>query len=1163
MEDSNREITEVSKSSKNENLEYGIGESPPENGIGESPPENGIGESPPENGIGESPPGPTLDYGENTKSPPKKKQRHGVIYRRLVALASLFLCFAMVTGILVYAATRGDGGSIKGTSFTPSRDCNGEIIYYPILTVSPLKLLNYVSRSGEGELNMATLLTKGNIAGDSVLPYGDGKKLDLSKNPGLYYGNTIMGFNDGMMVMPSSNCYNKSPNSDLPNWLNTKKIALLYSNKSNLETSDKITSHIIYFRESGDAGGINKSVSVGANDDKDVNSPRVKHIFTNALYEKSGNKYDMATLAPKLAKDNAWKKVITDGRIDKSFDLWEAISYVEYTGGEYVLEPMDKIVDYLSPNSSTSLWNNITENGSSVAKMSEKEKQLVFYHELDLLLSLYSVAANNSYMKKVDSKLTQTWADVIRQFLDGWDDPATLNKIGKDTVVYDTLALGNASTYVDEPGGSTEGVYMIPTGDYIDEALNLDSGKKVTDPATANTYTVSTEKNSADVSNNKRGIYMYNLCRAAVAASNIKSCPADKNKKSLLSSNYLENVIGHEIEFGSGSTVSLTYGTSDYSFKNTGAVLQLNENVYGSNLVFISPWTESVKEALPQYSVNLGIRSNKYNDAIKEGSKDSDGNGGEATIGASIGETAVIDDTAKLQFRFTANLGDNIDKYFKDADYKVRDKKENEEVVKDFFTQKANSDLSMTYHLKRFVCVDSIVAKDFDKAGKKPKTNNALKFKEPEGTKSGTGFQKHDLVDNEKQLKIGSIGTLTIIDTAQDKSVSDSADGLDDTVATKIKNELSKYGNKFQVADIWISYNLPNLGDNSTTYRYGMVAAALGADADERIAQTLTDAALDEYGVYMDGNSEEEKKITVTYKIVEAYLNYTNDAVEGTLSDEEKKISPYKEYKNLAFENDNLKDHVAIRAAGTGKPVTLVYKFEPFPDVTLTPSVRASVGGLLDLTEAGGTKNEKETGIEDTDSKFNTHEGYVKEGSELIDDVPSVTFSFDQGDSKPAWDELLGDSYDNVYLCMTVQRELSTEGTGPENIESNPWLFNYQANGGISATDQRGQPYPFLSLFTGTNEINHYFYIGYQCNLLKNAALVGSGTDGKLRGASISEILNDENPRALVSTVTLRILILLALDIVISSRLQVHLQQESTASYRQPSRADVSSLIKR
>ena len=1142
MEDSNREITEVSKSSKNENLEYGIGESPP---------------------------GPTLDYGENTESPPKKKHKHGVIYKRLVALVSLFLCFAMVTGILVYAAgTRGDGGSIKSTSFTPSRNCNGEIVYYPILTVSPLKLLNYVSRSGEGELNMATLLTKGNIKGDSVLPYGDGKKLDLSKNPGLYYGNTIMGFNDGMMVMPSSNCYNKYPNSDLPIYLHNQEIALLYSNKSNLETSDKITSHIIYFRRdtAQERAKINKSVSVGANDDKDVNSPRVKHIFTNALYEKSGNKYDMASLAPKLAKDNAWKKVITDGRVDKSFDLWEAISYVEYTDGKYVLEPMDKIIDYLSPNSSTSLWNNITEDGSSVAKMSEKEKQLVFYHELDLLLSLYSVAANNSYMKKVDSKLAQTWADVIRQFLDGWDDPATLNKIGKDTVVYDTIALGNASTYVDEPGGSTEGVYIIPTGDYIDEALNLDSGKKVTDPATANTYTVSTEKNSADVNNNKRGIYMYNLCRAAVAASNIKSCPAKTNGKSLLGQNYLENVIGHEVEFDSGSKVSLTYGKSDYSFKNTGAVLQLNENVYGSNLVFISPWTESVKEALPQYSVNLGIKSNKYNDAIKEGSKDSDGNGGEATIGASIGETAVIDDTAKLQFRFTANLGDNIDKYFKDADYKVRDKKENEEVVKDFFTQKANSDLSMTYHLKRFVCVDSINGKmasdGSKKEGKKPKTNNALKFKEPEGTKSGTGFQKHDLVDNEKQLKIGSIGTLTIIET-KDQEAGDAVAGLDSTVATKIKNELSKHGNKFQVADIWISYNLPNLGDNSTTYRYGMVAAALGADADERIAQTLTDAALDEYGVYMDGNSEEEKKITVTYKIVEAYLNYTNDAVEGTLSDEEKKISPYKEYKNLAFENDNLKDHVAIRAAGTGKPVTLIYKFVPFPDVTLTPSVRASVGGLLDLTEAGGTKNEKETGIEDTDSKFNTHEGYVKEGSELIDDVPSVTFSFDQGDSKPAWDELLGDAYENVYLCMTVQRELSTEGTGPENIESNPWLFNYQANGGISATDQRGQPAPSHSLFTGTNGINHYFYIGYQGNLLKNAALVGSGTDGKLRGASISEILNDENPRALVSTVTLRILILLALDIVISSRLQVHLQQESTASYRQPSRADVSSLIKR
>jgi hypothetical protein len=149
------------------------------------------------------------------------------------------------------------------------------------------------------------------------------------------------------------------------------------------------------------------------------------------------------------------------------------------------------------------------------------------------------------------------------------------------------------------------------------------------------------------------------------------------------------------------------------------------------------------------------------------------------------------------------------------------------------------------------------------------------------------------------------------------------------------------------------------------------------------------------------------------------------------------------EYMNYVKGDKETTKHRAIRAAGTGDAVRIVYEFQPGPDIQLTPKIEANVGGLLTQTSTGGTTNSNPTGIEGTDAKFDTKDGYVKKGSETIGDVPSVVIGFDANGSTSEWKKLFNNKdFTGIYMILTVKRELSSTGSLPENAGTTKWAFN-------------------------------------------------------------------------------------------------------------------------
>lgn len=1066
---------------------------------------------PPVSNTGDPPNDSALDKGSppgnQSKAPSflsrvvKRLKRTTLVQRTAAAVLSLiFIVTAAIQ--LVNGAGIGDGGSVGQFTFKKGGYCPGEIQYYPMMMVSPVKLFNYFNlyeaKDGKSkQVGPAFLLDGGKIT------CSDGKKYTLK--PDEYYGGTIMGYNKGALIMPSSAIYS-SEFQLLASYLSDKSVLCDHlQDNGDFDGNNKSSSHIVYFRKKGDGSPVTSINDIGVKDPENGNFTNTeKHIFTSALVSATGNDYDPAQFVEKL-KDGKWMDVIqtVPGYRKQCFELWEAISYVKDTGSSYELNPLDKIIKYISPNYNNLLNTNFDDDNSQVFRdMGEKRQELVYYHELDLLMTLYVLASENKYTvaDKRDTELPEIWAKAIENYIVGWDDPTKLKAAEVENSThtsFNTIVVTPVVIFRQSTDGGGNQYHFIPASDYVENSLGIQPSATTRKPGGINNYF------SNDLKNDNSRMYIYNLYKKALAKSQPSECPAvSVGAGSIGCKSYLWNVMGRRTEITkNGNKYSMSLSSDTANYKNMIGILRTREKVWGSNLIFLDTWKTADKFELPQFSVNLSMES--------EHELDKDNNS--VVLPGEMEKVNTIDEQLKLNFNISSNIENNQDDYFQklvdDGKRKVRDKEDNAAIFEAFMKNSETKDMSISYHLKRFVCVDDIqgvLAADGSKKEGTRASTFELDKEAAEGKKAKTSG-KGSMEKATAQFSFG-LGKIVADDATKEQAYKTASD---EVIQNQVKANLK--GDTYQVSDVWVSYKLPDITESnsdSSIYRYGLMRSALGENLNAQINNALRDATLKEYGVFL--TDKDEKEIEVVYKIEEAYINYTNTAYE-TMEAEAKLYQPYAENKNYVDGDSALKKHVSIRAAGTGDAVRILYKFKPFPPVDLKPEVKANVGGTLAQTASGGTTNPKETGIEDTDAKFDTKEGYIKNGSETISDVPSVTFGFTAEGTEDEWAKLLNkDSkeYDSIFLCMTVERELSSEGTIPDNADTVPWTFNFGANPKFKTTAKTSGSNPIETITNGRwAKITNYIY-----GKLTPISLPIIPEATELRGQSMSELAQLQNP---------------------------------------------------
>ncbi len=1028
--------------------------------------------------------------------------------------ASILLAvFFITTSIgLIYAATSVGSGHGQGiATYGPGGGTPGfEVAQVVAYMITPMKLFPYepvyTNASIEG--------SEGNYAGSKMLIQG-GKVGDykLKDHPESYYGNTISGASKGSTIFIP--WYNSSSAYTHADW--ARKFTSYTYNGDKLV---KANSPALVVFDSGDASN---SVNVG-DKDPDVEDG-TKHVYTKALYECTDNSYDTDKLRKNIdkviniAKKSSYKQ--------NSYKLWAYISTPE--GSNYTPKVRDRINDYISP-ANTDKWrlkSNASEDDESSMTLQHLKKknkpmyQVTCYHIVDLLFTLYSVSGDDE------------WLNVARKYIEGWADPSS--NTGNVTLVYDALSITPAVAFASAKSGDSN--VVVGLGDYIDFTLKNKSTALVSQPKTANTLEVT--KNS-DMCH-----YMFNLMEAAVKssgneASGMKHFAKHSGDKMTLGDlSLFLNVFGFRPTANSGGSGKFEIKWKDNGDGRNVVYFQLNSDIWGSNLVFFPSTQLSSKEALPQFAVNLGRSSVTKDLTNKDLDKDpiitvpaklNKGSGGNSTA-------SMTDDQLRLEFEIDYKI-DKVDDYLQqeiDAKKrKLRDKDANKLAFERSLTGDKLKDLTLSFKVRRVVDTTDLKRVGSSEAGKYP---NKIAFdeKNPEMKKANGEFKSDSMKKAKSNTTYKHLETKGI-----SESLKTATDGLDDVVRSNLKDEVSdatlnhgvkhKTNDNYQYSDFWISYTIPDLSSDKQTYRYGLLASALGGSAAQHLFSTAIDKTIEKYGVYV--KEGEEKYLPVTYKITEAYLAFKedNDLKKEINNDEkEKKFQPYATHD--VFVDGSVKNIPAIRAAYTGDAVSVIYKFVEAPSLDLT--IDASVGSLLELTESGSATNPKETGIEDIDVKLGTPIGYVKEDSSssseaTISDVPAV---FVGVESNFDWDKYFKKRQKTgepgLILTFFVKRTLTSEGTLPKNAEQVPFHFNCIPNNlrGFPGTNEG---FKFASSFSDKAVISvSGGFNGVPIVPAKDGPIRAPGTNGvlgntssprindsycKFRGSSVSKITGDENP---------------------------------------------------
>lgn len=1028
--------------------------------------------------------------------------------------ASILLAvFFITTSIgLIYAATSVGSGHGQGVAtYSPGGDPGFAVAQVVSYMVTPMKLFPYEPVYENAKVGSET----GSIAGSKMLIQG-GKVRDykLQDHPESYYGNTIAGASKGSTIFipwyESSSAYTHSDWARNFNSYAFNGEKLAAANSPNL----------VVFNQ----GDSTNTVNVG-DKDPDVEDGTA-HIFTKALYECTDNSYDTSKLKKKL--DQVIQIANKSGLKDKSYKLWAYISTPE--GSSYTPKVRERINDYISP-ANTDKWrlkSNASEDDESSMTLQHLKKknkpmyQVTCYHIVDLLFTLYSVSGDDE------------WLNVARKYIEGWSDPSS--NTGNVTLVYDALAITPAVVLAPSSGKNI----VVGLGDYIDFTLKNKSTALVSQPKTANTLDVT--KNSSMTR------YMFNLMEAAVKssgnqASGMKHFAKHGNDSMTLGDlSLFLNVFGFRPTANSGGSGKFEIKWKDNGSGNNVVYFQLNSDIWGSNLVFFPSPTVPDKEALPQFSVTLGRSSVTKDLTNKDLEKDNvivipaklNKGSGNATA-------SMIEDQLRLEFQVdykVKEVDDYLQQEINAKKRKLRDKDENENVFRTFLSEKMVEDLTLSFKIRRVVDTTDLQENKTQKIppGKYPnkiafdeknpemkKANGELKSDSMKKAKSDTTYKHLSTEGISKEFK-AAIGDVSGSGKLDDVVRSKLNDEVTD-ITTKIKH---KTNSNYQYTDFWVSYTIPNLSSDKQTYRYGLLASALGGSAAEHLFSTAIDKTIAEYGIYVfEGD---EKYLPVTYKITEAYLAFKedNDLKKKINNDnKEKKFQPYATHD--VFVGNSIKNVPAIRAAYTGDAVSVIYKLEEAPSLDLT--IDASVGSLLDLTESGSATNPKDTGIEDIDVKLGTPVGYVKEDSSssssesTISDVPAV---FVGVESNFDWDKFLKKKKKKRDLILTffVRRTLSSEGTLPKNAEQVPFNFNFIANN-LNGFPGTNEGFKVASDFSEKAIVTTAGSGGHAIVPVSKSIMIPPGSNGiscsaesnlitdtmcKLRGSSISKITKTENP---------------------------------------------------
>lgn len=1086
---------------------------------------NQVGSSPPNNEVttSESNPDPptsipldasstqnevNLTNGSPLDSSKKKKPTSFKSHWQRLCASLLLAVFFITTSIgLIYAASTVGGGSGPGNPhYSAGEDPGWAIENIVAYMITPMQLFPYepvfTDAKSDGKNSANTT-----VGGSTVLIHG-GKVGNKKLSEGSYYGNTIAGADKGSIIFIPN--YESSFASSHSDWARDKFASYRYINGK----LSKSGSPFVVVFDSDDSKG---TVDIGTKDPKVKNdNDGTEHIFTSELYKATGNAYDLTKL--RELKKTKLKSIANKSNAKKqSTQLWAYISTPE--GSNHTPKVRDRINAYMSPmNKSDWLLQANGDEGDestltlqSLRKKHSKMYAVTCYHVVDLILSLYSISGE------------EIWLNIADKYVQGWDAPGD----GDAASVYDTLAITPAITAAKNNGNR----FVIGLGDYIDYSLQNKDTALVSKPETANKLTVSKTASMKK--------YMFNLMEAAVNASknNTSSMqhftPHSEDKMALGDLSLFLNAFGFrpKTNVSTNNSTKLKIEWQDSPSGNDSIFFNLNSDVWGSNLIFFPSTKDSVKESLPQFSVNLGrssVTKDLDNEALKKDpiiTVPAKVNKGSGSLTASKTE-----DKIQLQFRINATVTD-LDEFIKKdidkGDRKLRDKKVNEDVFKYFLNTSPVEDLTLSFKVRRVVDTTDLQGNNTKRipSGEYPPD---IKFAENTPTMKKTNA---NLKDEAFEKVKGKTSTKHLGTEGISESLKTSTNGLDAIVSSKLNDEVTdatknhgvkhKTNNNYQYTDFWVSYEIPNLNKNKKTYRYGLLASALGSSASEHMFSTINDKTIAEYGVYVfEGD---EKYIPVTYKITEAYLAFkeNNDLKQQINGDEkEKKFQPYSEHN--VFVNGSVKKVPAIRAMYTGEAVSVIYKFIEAPNIDLT--IDASVGSLLDLTESGSATNPKDTGIEDIDVKLGTPVGYVKESSgssseSTISDVPIVFVGIE---STADWDKFLKkkDTKD-VYLTFFVKRTLSSEGILPKNAEQVPFEFNFLANGlqGFPSTNKgfttaSFSDKPILSSNTqGTLVPSKSGTMGKANGIpLTLSGNFKTNDTAKLRGLSISKMMEAENP---------------------------------------------------
>jgi len=1035
----------------------------------------------------------------------------------------LLVVFFITTSIgLIYAATsvgsgHGSGNPTYSAGGNPGWAVENIIAYM----VTPMQLFPYepvfTDAKSDGKDS-----SKETVGGSTVLIQG-GKIGGKSIDPGSYYGNTIAGADKGSIIFIP--WYDSGYASTHTTWARKDFTAYRYKGGKLTKSGSPV---LIAF----DEGEAASSVNVG-DKDPDINDG-TEHIFTKALYEATGNAYDLSKLQ-EIKKSKLKNLADKSAAKTKSLKLWGYISTPE--GSNHDPKVRERINAYISP-ANVSKWllqSNASEDSSSSLTLQSLKKEhkkmyaVTCYHVLDLLMSLYSVSEDVH------------WLNVAEKYAIGWKTP----KDGSAASVYDTLAITPAVTTV-KASKSGDQRFVIGLGDYIDYSLKNADTALVSKPETANKLFSGNKVMTVSEADGGMQKYMFKLMEGAVktsgnTTSSMQHFTTHSEKKMVIGDlSLFLNVFGFRpiTNVSENNSTKLKIEWKDNLSGNNSIFFQLNSDMWGSNLVFLPSTNSPTKEALPQFAVNLGRRS--VTKDLDDEALDEDP---VITVPAKVnkGSTPLTasktEDKIQLQFRINATVTD-LDAYMEkavkeDKTREIRPEKKNEEAFQTFLTEGTAEDLTLSFKVRRVVDTTDLQETGSTQAFLPPQdikfAENTPTMKKTNANLKGESFEKVKGKTSTKHL-----GTVGITEKFRDAIGSVSGDGkLDAVVSSKLNDAVTdatlnhgvkhKTNNNYQYTDFWVSYEIPNLNNNKKTYRYGLLASALGESASEHMFSTINDKTIAEYGVYVfEGD---EKYIPVTYKITEAYIAFKENSdlkKEINGDDQEKKFQPYTEHD--VFVGGSVKKVPAIRAMYTGEAVSVIYRFIEAPSIDLT--IDASVGSLLDLTESGSATNSKDTGIEDIDVKLGTPVGYVKESSgssdsseATISDVPIV---FVGVESTFDWDKFLSKkNTKDVFLTFFVKRTLTSEGTLPPNAEQVPFEFNFLANGlqGFPSTNKGFTTASFSDkpiasaisvspLVPSKNDLNGKVN-GIPLTFSENFK---TNNTAKFRGLSISKMMETENP---------------------------------------------------